>query len=140
MERTSRSVDDYLASLDGQRGDEMRTLDAAIGGWMPGAERHLYEGTFWGGSEQQIVGYGVMDYTNRSGEEVEWFVVGLAAQQRYVSMYVNAVENDAYLLRQYEGKLGRAKIGSASISFATIEDIDFDNLMELVTHAGELTR
>jgi hypothetical protein len=107
---------------------------------MPGAERHLYEGTFWGGSEQQIVGYGVMDYTNRSGEEVEWFVVGLAAQQRYVSMYVNAVENDAYLLRQYEGKLGRAKIGSASISFATIEDIDFDNLMELVTRAGELTR
>lgn len=140
MERTNKSVDEYLASLDGQRGEEMRSLDADIRERMPGEERHLYEGRFWGGSDQQITGYGIMDYTNRSGEDVEWFVLGLAAQKNYISLYVNAVENDTYLLGQYKGKLGKVKIGSASISFETIEDVDYVNLMELVTRAGELTR
>ena len=105
---------------------------------MPGSERHLYEGKLWGGTDQQIVGYGIMDYRNRSGDEVQWFVVGLAAQKDYISMYVNAVENDTYLLGQYKGKLGKVKIGSASISFDSLGDVEFENLMDLVTRAGEL--
>lgn len=138
MERTNKSVDRHLASLNGEKGEEMRSLDADIRERMPGAKRHLYEGKFWGGSDQQIVGYGVMDYTNRSGEEVEWFTVGLAAQKNYISMYVNAVENDTYLLGQYKGKLGKVKMGSASISFNTLDDVDYDSLMNLVERAGQL--
>lgn len=138
MERTTKDVDAHLDSIPGQRGDEMRQLDRSITELMPDAGRHLYEGKFWGGSEQQIVGYGVMDYTNRSGDEVEWFTVGLAAQKNYISMYVNAVENDAYLLGQYKGKLGKVKMGSASISFDTLDDVDHESLMDLVERAGQL--
>lgn len=116
----------------------MRQLDRSITEKMPGAGRYLYEGKFWGGSEQQIVGYGVMDYTNRSGDAVEWFTVGLALQKNYISIYVNAVENDVYLLGQYKGKLGKVKMGSASVSFGTLDDVDYVSLMDLIERAGEL--
>lgn len=138
MERTRKSVDAYLASIQDERGDDIRRLDQAIVERMPGAQRHLYEGKFWGGSDQQIVGYGMMDYENRSGDNVEWFVVGLAAQKNYTSMYVNAAKDGRYLLRDYEKRLGKAKVGSASVSFGNLDDVDFDVLMELVEEAGRL--
>jgi hypothetical protein len=136
VERTDKSVEEYLASLESERGAAIRRLDTAIVARMPDAGRHLYEGKFWGGSDQRIVGYGTMDYKNRSGEDVEWFLVGLAEQKSYISMYVNAVKDGAYLLREYEGRLGKAKVGSASISFSSLDDIDFDELMDLVEEAA----
>lgn len=80
-----------------------------------------------------------MDYQNRSGDDVEWFVVGLATQKDYISMYVNAVHEGAYLLSQYEGKLGKVKTGSASISFRSLDEVAFPSLMDLVRRAGELS-
>ena len=77
-----------------------------------------------------------MDYENRSGDNVEWFVVGLAAQKNYTSVYVNAAKDGRYLLRHYEKRLGKAKVGSASVSFGNLDDVDFDVLMELVEEAG----
>jgi len=137
VERTGKSVEDHLASLKGDRGDEIRRLDAAITEHMPGHARHLYEGKMWGGTDQTIIGYGIMDHRNRSGEDVEWFVVGLAAQKRYISMYVNVVVDGAYLLREYDGRLGKVKLGSASLGFDDLADVDFENLMDLVARAGE---
>ena len=136
MRRTDTDVAGFLTSLEGKQGEDMRYLDSFISERMTGHERHLYEGTFWGGSDQEIIGYGVMDYTNRSGEDVEWFMVGLAEQKNHISLYVNAVEDGQYMLRQYEGKLGKAKLGSASIAFSTLEDIELDNLLELVGRAA----
>lgn len=138
MERTTKDVDQFLAGLEGRQGDDMRVLDAVIVESMPGRERHLYEGTFWGGSDQQIIGYGVLDYQDSSGKQVEWFLLGLAAQKNYISMYVNATEDGAYLLRKYEGRLGKVKTGSASISFPTLDDVDLDALLDLVSQTHEL--
>ena len=137
MDRTNKDVDEFLGSLHGKRGDDMRLLDAAIQERMPGAERHLYEGTFWGGSDQQIVGYGLMDSTNQSGEDVEWFVIGIAEQKNYLSMYVNAIHDGEYLLRLYEHKLGKAKVGSASISFDSVDDLQLGTLFEMIDRAAE---
>ncbi|HEU4319023.1 MAG TPA: hypothetical protein VFS66_02975 [Acidimicrobiia bacterium] len=137
MKRTDTDVDGFLAGLHGKRGDDMRLLDAAIQERMPNAERHLYEGTFWGGSDQQIVGYGVLDYENKSGENVEWFLLGIAEQKNYLSMYVNAVDEGEYLLRQYEKKLGKAKVGSASVSFDSVDDLDLGALFEMIDRAAE---
>ena len=140
MERTTAIVADHLNSLEGQRGEDMRLLDRSISEQLKGLPRFLYEGTFWGGSDQQIVGYGVMDYVNRSGEKVEWFLVGLAAQKNYISIYVNAVEDGAYLLDAYKNRLGKVKAGSASISFGGIADLEFETLMDLIARAGQGAR
>jgi hypothetical protein len=139
MQRTSKDVAEFLASLEGTQGDDMRRLDDLISEQMPGQSRFLYEGVFWSGSDQQIVGYGVLDYENRSREPVEWFLVGFAAQKDHISIYVNAVEDGQYLLRQYEGRLGKAKLGSANIAFKRVADLDLDNLLEMVSRASELS-
>lgn len=139
MERTTGSVDEHLASIDGSRGEDIRKVDELIREQMPGVERHLYEGTLWGGSDQQIVGYGILDYQNKAGDDVEWFLVGLAAQKNYISMYVNAVDGGKYLLASYEGRLGKVKQGSASISFNGLDDVDVEALTEMVKRAGELS-
>lgn len=136
MERTDRSVDTFLADLRGPVGDDIRVLDSEIRQRMPGHERHLYEGRFWGGSDQQIIGYGVLGHQNRSGKDVEWFIVGIGEQKNYISMYVNAVRDGAYLLRDYQKRLGKAKVGVASIGFESLADIDVDALMELVEEAA----
>ena len=136
MEISPQSVDDHLASLpDGVRAD-MQLLDAQITAKTKDASRGLFEGKFWGGSDQKIIGYGKFRYTNSSGKKVEWFMVGLAAQKNYISMYVNAVDDDGYVVAKYKDRLGKVKTGSASISFKTVDDIDLDVLMELVSTAA----
>jgi hypothetical protein len=130
------SVGEHLASLSEEVRDQMVLLDTAISDRMSGASRVLYEGKFWGGSDQKIIGYGEFRYTNSSGETVEWFMVGLAAQKNYLSMYVNAVDDDGYVLAQYKDRLGKVKVGAASISFKDVDDVNIDVLMELVDVAA----
>ena len=138
MERVAQTSDDYLEGLAEGSGDYLRRLDALIRAAMPGRSRVLWRGTFWGGSEQAIVGYGDLVQSRPRGPDVEWFVVGLARQKSTLSIYVNAVDDGAYLVKQYDGRLGRATIGSAVISFRRAEDLDPDALSELVRRAGEL--
>ncbi|MEZ0235709.1 MAG: hypothetical protein ACAH81_12290 [Actinomycetota bacterium] len=73
------------------------------------------------------------------GEPVEWFLVGLARQQRNFSLYINAVLDGAYLLARHADRLGRVKTGSASLSFSSLDDADLDGLRALLTQAHEVT-
>lgn len=136
MEISLQSVGDHLASLPDDVRDDIVLLDSQIVASMPLASRVLFEGKFWGGSDQKIIGYGEFRYTNSSGKAVVWFMVGLAAQKNYISMYVNALDDDGYLLAKYKDSLGKVKTGSASISFKTVDDVDLGVLMELVDVAA----
>jgi len=140
MERSTTDPDDFLAALD----DEdvraaMRRLDELIVANMPGRSRTLWEGVFWGGTEQSIIGYGDIVQPRPRGESVEWFAVGLARQSANYSIYVNAVDDGDYLGRQYADRLGKVKVGAASIGFRRLDDVDLDVLAELVARAHELT-
>ena len=139
MEITTTDPTDHIASLPDEVRDDIQLLDKEISARFTGEPRVLWEGKMWGGSDQQIIGYGHFSYTNSSGKDVEWFMVGLANQKNYISMYVNAVGDGGYLLGEYKDRLGKAKIGSASISFGSVDDIDFEVLMELVEKAAEQT-
>ncbi len=137
MEISKTTPDEHLAQLDD---DDMSLLDREITARMPGAARLLWEGKMWGGTDQAIIGYGHFSYKNSSGKEVEWFMVGLAQQKNYISMYVNAVSDGGYLLDEYKARLGKVKTGSASISFDSVSDVELDVLLELVERAGEQLR
>jgi hypothetical protein len=139
MQRSNTSPDEHIASLpDGVR-EEIATLDAAIVGAMAGEERVLWEGKFWGGTDQRIIGYGSYRYKGRSGAEGEWFIVGLAAQKSYLSVYVSGASPDAAsLAKLYAPRLGKVKAGSANLQFKHAADIDIDVLHELVARAREL--
>lgn len=144
MERVDTDPSDFLASIDD---DEIRAtmarLDEVIVAALPGRSRNLWEGTMWGGTEQSIIGYGDLVQPRPKGDDVEWFLVGLARQKRNYSIYVNAAEDGAYLGQHYADRLAtgrtKLKIGSASIGFGTLDDIELEVLAELLARADELT-
>ena len=135
MKKTRKSPTVYLASLPADVRGPMQQLDRLISRIMKGKGRVLWEGVFWGGTTQAIIGYGDFTQSRPRGKSVEWFMVGLALQKDYMSLYVNAVSEGKYLAHAYGSRLGKVKIGSASISFLKLEDIDLDALAELVTAA-----
>jgi hypothetical protein len=140
MERSSTTPDAYIASLpDGVRGD-IADLDATVSAVMAGLERVLWEGKFWGGTEQHIIGYGAYTYVGRSGSTGEWFIVGLAKQKDHISVYVNAVEDGQHLSKRYAERLGKVKAGSGQIGFKRLADVDRDVLVEMVGKARELAK
>ncbi len=139
MEPTNRDIGEFLASLPEDVRGDMVTLDREISAVMEGLPRSLYEGKMWGGTHQEIIGYGLDSYVRSDKRRVEWFVIGLALQKNYLSVYVNTVEDRQYLAEKYGKDLGRVKVGKSSISFARLADIDLAKLVALVRRARELT-
>jgi hypothetical protein len=137
VEKTDTTPNDYIESLPAETHADVARLDAAISKIMGGHPKTMWEGKFWGGSEQQIIGYGDYSYERSDGKTVEWFIVGLAQQKQYISVYVNAVDEDGYLTEKYADRLGKAKVGKSSISFRSLDDIHLDVLLDLVTKAEE---
>jgi hypothetical protein len=135
MERTGADVDGFLASLDGPHAETMRSLDALIRERLHGRERELWEGVFWGGTEQRIIGYARIEQPRPKGASVEWFLLGLAQQQKHVSLYVNAVADGGYLLAQYKGRLGSLKQGAAALTIPALDKVDLDGLEAMVSEA-----
>jgi len=135
---TTTTPDEHIAALpDGVR-EDIATLDAEISAVMSGLERVLWEGVFWGGSQQAIIGYGSYRYKGRSGAEGEWFVVGLAAQKNYLSLYVNAADGSQSLAKAYGPRIGKVKAGSGNLQFKRAADLDLEVLREMVARAKEL--
>jgi len=138
MERTDADVDGFLAGIASARGDDLRALDRIISEELAGLERVLWEGAMWGGTEQRIIGYGGISQPRPRGASVEWFLVGLAEQQRHLSVYVNAAEDGEYLVKRRAGELGAVKVGSAAVTFASLADLDEPAFRALLRRAREL--
>ncbi|MEM7322326.1 MAG: hypothetical protein AAF531_04505 [Actinomycetota bacterium] len=140
MEISDQTPDDYLSSVEdaGVQAD-LIALDRAMAAAMPNRRRVVWEGTFWGGTEQTIIGYGDIIQPRPKGESVQWFLAGLARQKRNYSIYLNAVRDDQYLAHAYADRLGKVKLGAASIGFTRLDLVDLAVLGELLAEADELT-
>lgn len=140
MHVSDQSVGNWLDSIADPRADDFRTLDALIGDVFSCDSRVLWVGKFWGGTDQTIIGYGDLEQPRPKGESVKWFVVGLALQKANISIYVNAVKDGQYIGKVYGKQLGKVKIGSASVGFRSLADLDLDVFTALLHETRELTR
>ena len=138
MERVESSPNDYIASQAPDIRAVLEELHTLIRTALPDRGCCMWEGVFWGGSEQQIIGYGDYSYQRSDKTQVDWFIVGLTRQKNYFSVYVNAVEGKDYLAELYGPRLGKVKIGKSSISFRNRADLDLDVLREMIEHAGRI--
>ena len=138
MEQVESSPDDYIASQPSDIRAVLEELHTLIRTTLPDRDCCMWEGVFWGGSEQQIIGYGNYSYQRSDKTQVEWFIVGLTRQKNYFSVYVNAVEDRQYLAELYGPRLGKVKTGKSSISFRNRGDVDLDVLREMIEHAGRI--
>ena len=139
MKKVDITVEQLLDTFPDDVRRTMVELDQIVSPCLPGRPRTVWEGRFWGGTDQRIIGYGDIVQPRPRGADAEWFLVGLARQARHYSLYVNAVEDGRYLVASYADRLGKVKVGSASIAFARLENIDLDELRSLLARAHELT-
>jgi hypothetical protein len=138
MEKVKATPAAHLKSLPAGIRPDVTALHQLISSEMKGLPCSLWTGTFWGGSRQQIIGYGDYTYTRADGAPASWFIVGLAAQKQYISIYVNAVDGRKYLVEKYKKRLGKVKVGRSNISFKRLSDVDSAVLRELVAKARRL--
>lgn len=110
----------------------MIELDTIIRTALPGRRRDLWQGTFWGGTDQTIIGYGHIIHPPPRGADVTWFLVGLARQKRTHSLYINATNDDGYLSHACAGRLVQVELGPASIGSTKLANVEFDALSELL--------
>jgi hypothetical protein len=139
MDKRETPPEDYIASLSPDRRPEIRQLDALITSVLAEQPRTMWEGTLWGGTDQNIIGYGEHSYQRSDGNTVDWFMVGLTAQKTYISIYVNATDSDGYITQRWADKLGKTRIGASSVSFKSVEDINLDALAAMIAEAGKLS-
>ena len=139
MERSQTPPEEYLASLAPHQRPDVEQLDALLKRILAKQARTMWEGELWGGTHQQIIGYGEYSYQRSDGKTVEWFMVGLTAQKNYVSIYVNATDSGGYITQRWTNRLGKVKVGASSISFKSVDDIDLDALSNMITEVRELT-
>jgi hypothetical protein len=137
MERTDTDPDVFFASLPETRRNDLERVDAVLSKVMKGHSRVLWGGTFWGGSEQSIIGYGDYTYQRSDKKTVDWFILGLAPQKNYNSIYINASDEDGYLIQKYADRLGKVKVRSAAVTFKSADDLDLEVLEEVATLARD---
>ncbi len=133
----SDAAEEFLAAAPSDRRELLRAVHETVAAAAPGLDQWIWRGKMWGGTDQTILGYGHFDYVNSSKEQVEWFLIGLANQKAHVSLYVNAVRDKKYLGQVYAERLGKVKLGSASISFKKLEDVDLAVLAEMAAEAAK---
>ena len=138
MKKTNIDPVEVIGGLPLDEREEMRTLDVEIAGVMDGYETAVYKGTFWGGSHQEIIGYGTQTYQRSDKKTVEWFLIGLARQRDYISIYINVAEDGQYLAEKYGADVGKVKVGKSNLSFGTVDDIDLDKLRLVLIKARDL--
>jgi len=125
-----------LATLPEDRRQDMTKLDAAIRQAAPQLPIKLWEQKLWGGTDQSIIGYGEVTAPRSSGKTATWYLIGLALQKDYISLYINAVEDGQYLVEGYKDKLGKVKVGKSVISFKKLDDLNLDVAADLVRRAA----
>lgn len=139
MQTTNRKISDYIESLEKEDRSTMQTLVDIAHKSLPKVKPELWEGKFWSGFDNSIIGFGKIVMKGKT-REVEWFLVGITKQKNYFSIYVIANDGKNSLGKIYADKLGKVKIGSSSISFQKIEDIKLNVLEEMFKEAYVLMK
>jgi maltose-binding protein MalE len=137
MVKTRKKTETYIKTLPETVRTDVETLDKEIREVF-NLKPVVWEGVFWGGSRQVIIGYGNYVFKQAKGKTVDWFKVGLAVQKKYLSVYVHAVDGNQYLVEKYAKELGKVKAGKSSISFRSLKDLNLPAFHQLLEKARQL--
>jgi len=119
----------YIAAIPEPKRSELATLHRLIRKTIPSFEPAV-TGT--------MIGYGRFHYRYASGREGDAFRVALAANKTGISVYVLAMDGDAYVAEQHKARLGKASVGKSCIRFKRLADIDLGVLTEALQKARQL--
>ncbi len=124
----ARSVEEYFDMLPEERKASMTFLHKFIQKTAPALTcRFAYN----------MLGYGSFKYVNYKKEIIDWPIVALASQKQYISIYVCAIEDGAYLAEKYKDALGHVSVGKSCIRFKKLEDLDMKTLAMVIKRAAK---
>jgi hypothetical protein len=137
----AESLEEYL-NFDPARRSDLEALDRLIRKSAPALQRYFHRGTPAGepGMRFRMIGYGKFQYTARTGQAVDWPVVGVALQKNYISVYVSAMKDGGPLVRSYSGKLGEERAGSNNFSFCSYGELKTAAAADLFAEAERIFR
>jgi uncharacterized protein YdhG (YjbR/CyaY superfamily) len=111
------SVESYIKGLSEKRQEETKVLInmmSAITGEKP---------VMWGTS---MVGFGKTHLVYESGREIDYFLIGFAARQRALTIYLSIEVN-----KRVFDQLGKHTKGVGCLYINQLSDVDFDELKNI---------
>jgi hypothetical protein len=127
MQINAASREEYFEAV-GPRAGELRQLDAIIREYAPALTPVLNAGM---GST--MLGYGEQPYQTKSMKEPGvWPVVALAAQKRYLSLYVSVLIDGEYVPERYASELGNVSCGKSCIRFTKIDKLNLETVKKIL--------
>jgi hypothetical protein len=135
----AETLDTYL-DFDPIRKIDLQKLDRLLRKSAPRLKRYFHTGTPAGepGMRFKMIGYGKSHYLAKSGQRVEWPVVGVALQKSYISVYLSIAKDGAPLVDSYAGRLGEFRIGRNNFSFVRFDDLNLATVSALLGEADEI--
>jgi hypothetical protein len=133
------TLDAYL-DFDPVRKIDLEKLDKLLKRSAPGLKRYFHKGTPAGepGMRFKMIGYGRFHDLAKSGQQVEWPVVGVALQKNYISVYLSVTKGGASLVQSYAGRLGECRMGPNNFSFVKFDDLNFASVSALLAEADQI--
>jgi hypothetical protein len=133
------TLETYL-DFDPVRNIDLQKLDKLLKRSAPGLKRYFHKGTPAGepGNALQNVGYGKFHYLAKSGQQVEWPVVGVALQKSYISVYLSVTKDGAPLVQSFAGRLGECRVGRNNFNFVRFDDLNLATVSALLAEADQI--
>ena len=128
----AKTPKEYIAGItDATRLAAIKKLDALIRKNAPKLKPHIRSG---------MIGYGEYHYKSASGREGDWFVIGLASQKNYISVFICAADlkSKKYLPEVLKDELGKVSVGKSCIRFKKLEDVNISSLTKAIKMAAKM--
>jgi len=125
----AKTPTEYINALDGERKRNITELHRLIRKTFPSLKPHMQSG---------MIGYGPFHYKYASGREGDWFVVGLASQKNYMSLYVCMTDGNQYIAEKYKKQLPKTSIGRSCIRFKKMEDLDMSVVKKMLKESEKI--
>lgn len=133
------TLETYLA-FDPIRKIDLQKLDRLLRKSAPRLKRYFHKGTPAGepGMRFKMIGYGKSHFLAKSGQQVEWPIVGVALQKSYISVYLSISKDGAPLVQSFAGRLGECRIGQNNFSFVRFDDLNQAAVSALLAEADQI--
>ncbi len=109
--------EEYIEQLTEPRKSEIAALDAMMRKAAPKARRFIQDG---------ILAYGARILKYADGREVNWYQIGIASNENYISLYVGREG------QKFKEALPKANIGKGCVRFKKLSDQDPAALKQLI--------
>lgn len=131
---TKEQIQEYINTQTELKRSEMQMLHEIITQIMPESKLWFLDGK---DSENKIVsnpniGYGSQTMKYADGTTKEFYLIGISANTKGISVYIFGIENKKFLAETYGQRLGKASVSGYCIKFKTLKDINIEVLEEII--------